>query len=218
MTDQDQPPQFSTAEFEPVLEDSHGLFARGLLFGVGAALLGLALYSTVGIITGYEIGFVSLAVGWIVGRGVLMGSRGRTGRRYQIAAALLTYFAVSMSSIPVAIAYIVKAGDTDPKAVSAPAEAGTVPTQAAAPKTESAAESEGEPVSFAAVAGTLLWVGLAAPFLQLSDMPGGLLSIVILFVGIQIAWKTTGSPTGAVRDAITASGSDDTPTSLNISR
>jgi hypothetical protein len=42
------------------------------------------------------------------------GIAGPDGPRYQIAAALLTYFAVSMSSIPVVIAYIVKAGDTDP--------------------------------------------------------------------------------------------------------
>src|SRR5262245_26695043 len=98
-------PQFSTAEFEPILEDSNPLFMRGLLFGAGAAILGLILYSTVGIITGVEIGFMSLGVGWLVGKAILKGSRNRTGRRYQIAAALFTYFAVSVSAVPMSIAY-----------------------------------------------------------------------------------------------------------------
>ncbi len=44
-------------------KDSHAAFVRGLLFGAVAAIAGLVLYSAVGIITGLEIGYVSLAVG-----------------------------------------------------------------------------------------------------------------------------------------------------------
>src|SRR4051794_16620786 len=50
--------------------DTHAAFMRGLLFGGAAALLGMIVYATVGIVTGYEIGYVSLAVGFIVGKGV----------------------------------------------------------------------------------------------------------------------------------------------------
>lgn len=50
------------AKFE-LPRDSHAAYMRGLLFGVGAAIAGLILYSTVGIVTGLEIGYVSLAVG-----------------------------------------------------------------------------------------------------------------------------------------------------------
>src|SRR5262245_49971933 len=78
-------------------KDEHAAFIRGLLFGVGGAILGLILYSAFGIITGLVIGYVSLAVGYIVGKAIKAGSRGMGGRRYQIAAALLTYAAVSMS-------------------------------------------------------------------------------------------------------------------------
>src|SRR5262245_42257527 len=72
-------------------QDTHGAFSRGILFGIGGAIIGLILYSVVGIVTGLEIGYVSLAVGYIVGRAVLLGTAGVGGRRHQIAAALLTY-------------------------------------------------------------------------------------------------------------------------------
>ena len=88
--------------------DSHAKFIRGLLFGVGAAILGLILYSTFAIVTGLVIGYVALAVGYIVGKAIHIGSQGNGGRRYQIAAVLLTYAAVSLSAIPIAISQSAK--------------------------------------------------------------------------------------------------------------
>ncbi len=38
-------------------------------------------------------------MGWLVGKAILAGSGGRGGRQYQIAAALLTYLAVSMAAV-----------------------------------------------------------------------------------------------------------------------
>src|SRR5713101_6490161 len=46
--------------------DTHAAYVRGILFGVGGALAGLILYSAFGILTGIEIGYVALAVGWLV--------------------------------------------------------------------------------------------------------------------------------------------------------
>ena len=80
--------------------DTHSAYVRGLLFGIGAAILGMILYATFAITTGIIIGYVSLAVGWLVGTAVIKGSGGVGGRRYQITAALLTYAAVSMSAVP----------------------------------------------------------------------------------------------------------------------
>lgn len=84
-------------------KDSHAAFMRAILFGIAGALIGLALYVAFALATGLVIGWVSLAVGWIVGKGMHMGSGGVGGRRYQIVAALLTYVAVSMSAVPIAI-------------------------------------------------------------------------------------------------------------------
>jgi len=76
-----------------VPRDSHAAFA----------LVGLVLYVVFALATGLIIGYVSLAVGYIVGKAMRMGSGGVGGRRYQVAAVLLTYFAVSMSAVPIAI-------------------------------------------------------------------------------------------------------------------
>ncbi|HWR17589.1 MAG TPA: hypothetical protein VN577_22360 [Terriglobales bacterium] len=83
-------------------------YSRALLFGIGAAIVGLIGYATFAIVTGWVIGFLSLGVGWIVGKAMLKGSRGMGGRKYQITAVLLTYAAVSMSAIPVWVAQIAK--------------------------------------------------------------------------------------------------------------
>src|SRR5713226_7692328 len=93
-------------------KDSHALFVRGLIFGIGAAILGLILYATVEIATGWIIGYVSLAVGYLIGKGIKMGSRGAGGRKYQIAAVILTYAAVSLAAVPVLISEQMKTQQT----------------------------------------------------------------------------------------------------------
>jgi hypothetical protein len=85
--------------------DTAGAFIRSLLFGLGAAILGLILYATFMIATGISLGYATLAVGWMVGKAMVKGSNGITGRRYQIAAAVLTYVASTLAEIPVWIHY-----------------------------------------------------------------------------------------------------------------
>jgi hypothetical protein len=92
--------------------DSHVAYARGLLFGVGGSILGLILYATVRIATGWTIVYLSLAVGWLVGKGMIKGSNGLGGRRYQIAALILTYAAISLAEVPVIISLVIKGGHT----------------------------------------------------------------------------------------------------------
>lgn len=94
--------------------DSGGKYMRGLMFGVGGAILGLIIYATFEIATGWIIGYVSLAVGYIVGKAIKMGSRGAGGRKYQITAAVLTYAAVSLAAVPVAISMYSKSHESVP--------------------------------------------------------------------------------------------------------
>lgn len=84
-------------------KDSHAAFLRAILFGIAGALIGLALYVAFALATGLIIGWVSLAVGWIVGKAMRLGSGGVGGRRYQVVAVLLTYLAVAMSAVPIAL-------------------------------------------------------------------------------------------------------------------
>ncbi len=67
-------------------------------------MVGLAFYAGFTIVTDIYIGYVSLAVGWLVGKAIMLGSKGIGGRRYQIAAVILTYAAVSLAAIPIAMA------------------------------------------------------------------------------------------------------------------
>jgi len=172
--------------------DSHSAFVRGLVFGTGGAFAGLILYSAFTILTGIIIGYVSLAVGWMVGTAMKKGSGGVGGRRYQIAAVALTYAAVSLSAIPIGIAYYVK--DQKPHA---PAATSAAPandpdgSQPAAPEPGLAASSGATKPGPAALVGALLFAGLASPFLELQGGISGIIGLVILFVGIRIAWKIT---------------------------
>jgi hypothetical protein len=182
-------------------KDSHAAFVRALMFGIGAAILGLIGYAAFTIITGIMIGYISLAVGWLIGKAMRIGSRGVGGRRYQIAAALFTYAAVSMAAIPIYFSQMSKDKASKPPQVktapansgaaandgdiddSAPASGSATPAHAAKPKMN----------PFLAL-GMLALLGLASPFLELQDPFHGVIGLIILFVGIRFAWQQTGAP------------------------
>jgi hypothetical protein len=175
-------------------KDSHSAFVRGMLFGVGGAMIGLILYSTFAIVTGLVIGFVSLAVGYIVGKAILMGSKGIGGRRYQIAAVLLTYLAVSMAAIPIGISQAIKEGRLNKPAHSQQSSTDSS-SSAANTSAPTAEDSSAKPrMSLGGVLLTLAFLGIASPFLELGSGAQGLIGLVILFVGVQIAWKLTAGP------------------------
>lgn len=178
-------------------KDTHAAFVRGLLFGVGGAILGLILYSAFGIITGLEIGYISLAVGYIVGKAMRMGSSGIGGRRYQVTAVILTYTAVSMSAIPIGISQYAKEKKNHPQAqVQKPSAAQESVNPSIEPGT-SPAPVEQPPkakMGLGAVLAGLVFLGLASPFLELQDPFHGIIGLVILLVGIRIAWQLTASP------------------------
>jgi len=163
----------ATRIIDQLPKDSHAAFARGVLFGVGGTILGLGIYVGFALATGLIAGLVSLAVGYIVGRAILMGSGGVGGRRYQVVAVLLTYIAVSLAAVPIAVSQHMKQKSSQARnQVSEPA--------ASAPK-----------VSVAKAVGTLALIGLASPFLGLSNPMQGVIGLIILFVGIRIAWRMT---------------------------
>jgi len=182
-------------------ESTHAHFMRGLLFGIGGAVLGLIIYATFSIVTGIEIGFVSLAVGYIVGKSVKMGSRGFGGSHYQILAALLTYAAVSMSAVPIGIAYIAKQHAAPVHSTASPGAAVSDPNAQTTGSAgdEGASAQSGNANSSAKPAqgiGTALlylaFLGLASPFMEIGQNPvQGAIGLVILFVGLRIAWQLT---------------------------
>jgi hypothetical protein len=165
-------------------QDSHAAFVRGVLFGAVAAVAGFALYVVFALSTGLVIGFVSLAVGFMVGKAIALGSRGVGGRRYQIAAVVLTYMAVSLSAVPIAIYWHMQHRGAAPQAgVTAGADsAATVAPTPAPPRPSGSAVK---------AIGTLVALGLASPFLDLKDPAHGFIGLIILLVGLRIAWRLT---------------------------
>ena len=165
--------------------DSHARYMRGLLFGAGAAIVGMAGYAGFTILTGLYIGYVSLAVGWLVGKATMLGSKGIGGRRYQIAAVILTYAAVSLAAIPIAISYQMKA-KSQTESVQ-PQQQQSTDAQNRQPD-----QTQQEPkVSFGAAILQLLVIGLASPFLEMQNPLQGIIGLIILMVGIRIAWQIT---------------------------
>jgi hypothetical protein len=80
-------------------EGGDAAFLKAILVGLVAAVVGCVVYAVVEVLTGWTIGYVALAVGWLVGKGMKLASEGRGGRRYQVVAAGLTYCSVSFANL-----------------------------------------------------------------------------------------------------------------------
>lgn len=143
--------------------DSSSAFMQGLVLGIGAALVSLAVYAGFTIVTHIYLGYLAIGVGWFIAKAIMKGSGGLGGRHYQIAAVLLTYAVISVAEIPIGLAAAARRPDFH--------------------------------VSIWAVVARFwprfLWQGLASPFLNLQDPLHGLIGLIILFIGMRIAWQLT---------------------------
>jgi hypothetical protein len=148
---------------------------RAVIYGVGAAVAGCILYA-IPLAMGFQIGIVALAVGYMVGKAIRHASYGAGGRAQQILAVALTYFAISTSFIPATIFIGMK-------------HAVHGQSTAAAPDQTTTMRGTVSPVQ---AAGSFLVMAIVSPFLELGSSPvGGLISLFILFVGLQRAWALT---------------------------
>jgi hypothetical protein len=75
-------------------------FFGAAALGTIAAAIGCALWLLVTQLTGYEIGLIAIAVGYIVGIAVHIGARRVGGLFYQLLAVFLTYTAIVMTYVP----------------------------------------------------------------------------------------------------------------------
>jgi hypothetical protein len=184
-------------------KDTHAIFMRALLFGVGAAVIGLIAYATFAIVTGIVIGYASLAVGWLVGKAMMKGSNGVGGRRYQIAAVLLTYAAVSMAAIPIWIHYAREHRQQQQSEQQKlreeqrqfEAESGRHSNNSN--KDDAAPKSDQPRIGFGTWLGKVAVLGLASPFLELWEGGpniGWAIGLLILFIGMRFAWRITAAP------------------------
>jgi hypothetical protein len=78
-------------------------FGKSLLFGVGAAIAGAAIWYAVSELTHAQWGLIGIVIGYLVGIAVRKGSRGWGGWPYQTLAMVLTYLAIAASYVPVVV-------------------------------------------------------------------------------------------------------------------
>jgi hypothetical protein len=158
---------------------------RAILYGAGAALAGCILYATVSIVTGLEIGLIAIVVGIMVGKAIRYASHGLGGRPQQILAVLLTYFAISTSYVPV---FVYQMRKSPKPAIQSSQATGTAQPGAAQNNRPARRVSRGRAIVY------LMGLVAAAPFLGLfasSNPVGALISLFIIYIGLQRAWALT---------------------------
>jgi hypothetical protein len=159
-------------------------FIKAAVLGAGAGVVGAAIYYAVIAIAHLEIGIVAILIGYMVGYSVRRGVNGRGGLRFQVLAAVLTYMAVAMAYTPVAIQEAMR--EAKP---AAQATAATTP--------EAERPVPAKPGRARLVVGLVFFSGLmlALPVLVvIGSMPSGLISALIIFLGMRQAWKMTSAP------------------------
>jgi hypothetical protein len=165
---------------------AHKTFMHSLSYGAAAAVLGCLGYALIAILTGWTIGYAAMGVGYMIGWAMRRAARGHGGRRYQIAAALLAYAAVSIATIPI----IWHADLKDGRITSQQVSTATNGTQGQTSVNSSGAERQSVGGFLVAVV-ELFGLGLFSPFAELAgpSLGGGLLDLFIIFIGMRFAWQ-----------------------------
>lgn len=159
---------------------------RALLYGAGAAVLGTVIYYAVLALTGYEIGFLAVIVGWLVGRAVRKGGKECGGWKLQTMAVALTYCSIIGSYVPL----VIKSASEQMEKAGA-AKKKDSPAAAVQPETKQdvgPAMTGGEVAL--AVSGFAILM-LAMPFLAGSQ---NILGIFIIGLGLFEAWRINRRP------------------------
>lgn len=174
------------------------LAAAGAL-GLGAAIAGAIIYYAVIALANLEIGIIAILTGYMVGYGVRKGAGGHGGLRFQVLAVALTYFSVALAYTPLAVKSAMAANEQQQQA-AAPKPSDAASPGPAAPSgglAQAATTAEAVPSAGAMAAGLLLMLGLilALPVLVVAgSFPWGLISALIIFIGMRQAWVMTRAP------------------------
>ena len=160
------------------------VFGKSVLYGLGAAVAGSALYGIVLLATGAEFALLSILVGIMVGKAMMHGSGGRGGRKLQIVAVLLTYGSITTGYVP----SIIKGLYQKPLKTEASSKAASP----ARVRTEAFVNKPiGKVVAVVVFLAFIVGLALVSPLLMITQGVSGILGIAILFFGLQRAWIKT---------------------------
>jgi hypothetical protein len=154
-----------------------------------------------------QFALVTIGIGWAVGSAIQRVTRGFGGRRHQVLAVVLTYFATTMGYFPAVIKALGKGADgteqaaastastsasAAPAAPSATSTAeGTAPPPATPAVPGPAAEGPGLAVSLVVLTVVSVSLMLAAPLLEVTAGFSGVLGLLIIFFGLRTAWRVS---------------------------
>jgi hypothetical protein len=177
-----------TADTQRVLGGKPGApgFFKALAGGIGGGIIGALVYYAVLALTGYEIGIIAIAVGFLVGKGVNWGTGGRGGPLYQAMAIVLTYVAIVSTYVPMVVQ-----GFRERSAQHESAEVPSTPTPTPTPAAGAAAapaEAADTPTIVGLLVGLVVFalLVLALPFLAGFQ---NIIGLVIIGIGLYEAWK-----------------------------
>jgi len=171
-------------------------FLRACAAGFGAAVVGAGIYYAVLAGTGYEVGLISILVGFMVGKAVHWGARGRGGWVYQSLAVFLTYMAIVSTYIPLMFKEFAKQDQAKQEAAAvAPPDAAATPAalETAAPGPKAQPPGEPSPTFGELVVGVVMIFALAAAMPFLAGFQN-VLGILIIAFGLWEAWKLNKRP------------------------
>ncbi len=167
-------------------------FGGSVALGSVAAVVASAVWMAVTELTGYEIGLIAIAVGWIVATAVQLGNRGVGGAPYQVLAVFLTYTAIVMTYVPFLLAEIDSQSLSESGSQIERPTPGDAPDGEALPEAEfaqsEATEENPSELTDAVVLIVVILTAYARPFLA-----GFENAIGILIIGFALyqAWKMT---------------------------
>jgi hypothetical protein len=180
---------------------SNSTVLRGLLYGAGAAVACSICYAIITMATGMELAIAAIAVGFLIGRAVRIGTNGLGGRRCQIIAVVLTYLSITTSYLPLLVKGMrehveakAKAGATAGASKSQQQQPNEPEVQAPEVQTKEAVSKVPSAAGLVLGLGLLLGIALISPFLGLMEGVGGLIGLAIVAFGLMQAWKQTGRP------------------------
>ena len=156
-------------------------FLTAGVFGLGAGIVGAVIYFAVLALLDLEIGLVAILIGYMVGYAIRKGTRGRGGRRFQVLAIALTYGSIAMAYTSIVVKGAID--KPEPTTTSATASAG-----------DTTAEADTDPNVIAGLAGGLLLMAAMPVLVIVGSLPGGLISGLIIAIGMGQAWRMTGTP------------------------
>jgi hypothetical protein len=172
-------------------------------FGLGAGIVGAAIYYAVIAIANLEIGIVAILIGYMVGYAVRKGARGRGGLRFQVLAVALTYASVALAYTPLAFQEVLDADRGARKAAATTTSTDGNVAATAADGTSVATAIESTPAettrpsgrrALFALAILLTFIAALPVMVVVGSLPSGLISAFIIFIGMRQAWRMTGVP------------------------